>query len=187
MKTLLMALLATSLTLAACGKAQPAPTPTATVYPTNTPVATSTPIPTAALPTLTPTPTPEPAVVFLDWLHANGYEFMGDVNGGGKRYAPTDDESTFVIDVYPSSVVAWDIITDSSKAATTLHKATTVIINAVVAHGLDAEPLRAALSSPHSFPLALQMPDYSFLLEVSNHSSGIVRYDSVTARVEFLD
>lgn len=175
-------LLTIALTLAACGTAQPTPTPipTAIVQPTNTPVATSTPVPTAALPTLTPTPAPDPAVVFLDWLGANGYEFLVDVRDGSKRYRSATDENTLAIDVYPSAVVAWDVLTGSKEETSVLHAATDVIINAVIAHGLDAEPLRAALSSPHSFPLALQMPDYSFLLEISG-------YGSVTARVEFFN
>lgn len=113
-------------------------------------------------------------------MDANGYVFTVDVNDGSKRYTSTSEKNGTAIDIYPDSVVAWDIIIESDDAPVVLYETTNVIINAIASHGLDTVPVRSALASPYQLPLALQVPGYSFLLENS-------QYGFVTARVRFFE
>jgi hypothetical protein len=70
---------------------------------------------------------------------------------------------------------------DGTEEATTLLRATDAMIGVIEAHGLDAEPIRAALAAPYQFPLTLQLPGYIFMLENEDHEL----YKTIRARVTF--
>jgi hypothetical protein len=146
---------------------------------TSVPTPLPTPLPTVALPTVTPTPLPDPDGLFLEWLTAHHYEFVVDVRDGSKRYEAPGSE--MVIDLDPDSVLAWNMAFDGTEEATTLLRATDAMIGVIEAHGLDAEPIRAALAAPYQFPLTLQLPGYIFMLENEDHEL----YKTIRARVTF--
>ena len=119
---------------------------------------------------------------FVTWMSAHHYSFWEVGDDGGKMYDDSASLPGIIITAYPNRVEAFNFALDDKQETNALLGIADIMVAAIEAHGLDPQPVRAALAAPHEFPLNLQAPGYVFLFRKEDSDAT-----HISARVTFAE
>lgn len=112
---------------------------------------------------------------FVNWMSAHHYSFWKDGDDGSKLYDGKNSIPSIIIEAYPNHIDAFNFAFDDTGKTNALLGIADIMVAAIEAHGLDPEPVRAALAAPHEFPLSLQAPGYLFSFKKEDSVTTLIK------------